>query len=156
MAEDNQAPSANLQDVQQQAANAQIDPAFVDAVNEYLAVADAQVKKVGPGGPAMAIQYAAARFNAHTFLLSVKPMYAAQERKNFLDQASEVYRKMLNQHLDGIGEERGIDVGDSELVDEYRAAGVKVGRMKDEAPGQTPAEGYVAAAQPTPPASTAE
>ena len=152
MAEDTQTP--NLSGAQTAAqADAQVDPAFVEAVNQYLALADEQTKKVGPGGPGMAIQYASARFNAHVYLLTVKPMYAAQERKNFLDQSTETFRKMLNQHLDGIGEERGIDVGDSELVDDYLAAGVKIGRMKDAA--QTPAEGYVAAAQPTPPASQA-
>ena len=155
MAEDNQAQSANMEQAAQQGNDGQIDPAFVDAVNEYLAVADAQTMKVGPGGPSMAIQYAAARFNAHFFLQTVKPIFAASERKHFLDQATTVYRKMLNQHLDGIGEERGIDVGESELADEYAAAGVKVGRMKDAA-AKTPAEGYVAAAQPAPPAANAE
>ena len=149
MAEDNQAQPANAK----QQENG-LDPAFMDAVNEYLAVADAQTQKVGPNGPSLAIQFAAARFNAHHFLMAVKPMYAAQERQNFLDQATAVFRKMLNQHLDGIGEERGIDVGESELVDEYRAAGVTVGRMKDGA-AQTPAEGYVAAAQAAPPADRA-
>jgi len=29
-----------------------------------------------------------------------------------------------------MGEERGIDVGDSELADEYKAAGVQIGRLK--------------------------
>lgn len=149
MAEDNQAQPANA--TQQ---NNQVDPAFVEAVNEYLAVADKQAQKVGPNGPGLAIQFAAARFNAHHFLMAVKPMYAAQERKNFLDQATELYRKMLNQHIDGIGEERGIDVGESELADDYAAAGLQVGRAKNAA-SQTPAEGYVAAAQPTPPTNPA-
>lgn len=151
MAEETQSQLNDATQADQQ--SNQLDPAFVEAVNDYLAVADKQTQKVGPGGPAMAIMFAAARFNSHHFLMAVKPMYAAQERKNFLDQSTETFRKMLNQHLDGIGEERGIDVGDSELVDEYLAAGVKIGRMKDAA--QTPAEGYVAAAQPTPPASQA-
>jgi hypothetical protein len=44
---------------------------------------------------------------------------------------SQMYRRMLNEHLDGLGAERGIDVGDSELADEYKAAGVKIGRLKD-------------------------
>lgn len=149
MAEDNQG-----QPITSQQADSQLDPAFINAVNEYLAVADAQTQKVGPNGPSLALQFAAARFNAHHFLLAVKPMYAAQERQNFLDSATAVFRKMLNQHLDGIGEERGIDVGDSELAAEYAAAGVKVGRMKDAA-AQTPAEGYVAAAQAAPPANQA-
>ena len=149
MAEDNQG-----QPITSQQADSQLDPAFVNAVNEYLAVADAQTQKVGPNGPSLALQFAAARFNAHHFLMAVKPMYAAQERQSFLDSATAVFRKMLNQHLDGIGEERGIDVGDSELTAEYAAAGVMVGRMKDAAT-QTPAEGYVAAAEAAPPANQA-
>lgn len=155
MAEDTQAQPANATQSAHQNNSGTIDPAFIDAVNEYLTVADAQAQKVGPGGPGLAIQFAAARFNAHHFLMAVKPMYAAQERKNFLDQTTEVFRKMLNQHLDGIGEERGIDVGESELAAEYAAAGLKVGREKDSA-AKTPAEGYVAAARPTPPAANAE
>ena len=151
MAEENQAQPANAT---QQTNNTGLDPAFIDAVNEYLAVADAQTQKVGPNGPSLALQFAAARFNAHHFLMAVKPMYAAQERQNFLDQSTAVFRKMLNQHLDGIGEERGIDVGETELADEYAAAGVKVGRMRAEG-AQTPAEGYVAAAQAAPPANQA-
>ena len=47
-----------------------------------------------------------------------------------------------------MGEERGIDVGDSELAAEYEAAGVKIGRLK----GATPAADYVAAAGAVPPA----
>ena len=154
MAEDNQIPLAtDAQDAPKNGAGP-IDPAFIEAVNEYLAVADKQAQKVGPNGPGLAIQFAAARFNAHHFLSVVKPIFAAQERKNFLDELTRIYRKMLNQHLDGLGEERGIDVGESELAEEYAAAGVTIGRQKDPAP--TPAEGYVAAAQPTPPAAKAE
>ena len=35
---------------------------------------------------------------------------------------STMYRRMLNEHLDGLGHERGIDVGESELAAEYAAA----------------------------------
>ena len=65
------------------------------------------------------------------FLTNVKPIAAAEERLPFLDYMTTMYRRMLNEHLDGMGEERGIDVGDSELAEEYKAAGVKVGRLKD-------------------------
>ena len=51
-----------------------------------------------------------------------------------------------------MGEERGIDVGDSELAAEYAAAGVQIGRMKQ----QTPAADYVAAAGANPPAASNE
>ena len=74
--------------------------------------------------------FASARFNAHVFLANVKPIAAAEERAAFLDYMSTMYRRMLNEHLDGMGEERGIDVGDSELADEYKAAGVQIGRLK--------------------------
>jgi len=34
-----------------------------------------------------------------------------------------MYRRMLNEHLDALGAERGLDVGVSELAGEYAAAG---------------------------------
>ena len=83
------------------------------------------------------------------FLVTVKPIAAAAERNAFLDYMSTMFRRMLNEHIDGMGEERGIDVGDSELADDYRAAGVKIGRLKD----HTPAGDYVAASGAVPPAS---
>ena len=95
--------------------------------------------------------YAAARFNAHVYLVSVKPIHAASERAHFLDYMSTMYRRMLNEHLDGIGQERGIDVGESELAAEYAAAGIQVGG----ATVQTPAGDYVAAAGAVPPAAPA-
>ena len=129
-----------------------VDPAFFDAVNAYLAVSEEQTRKFGVKQAAMAMNYAAARHTAHMFLVSVKPISAAAERKDFLDYTSTMYRRMLNEHLDGMGEERGIDVGDSELAAEYAAAGVQIGRMKQ----NTPAADYVAAAGATPPAASNE
>lgn len=129
-----------------------VDPAFFDAVNEYLAVGESQAGKFDLKGSTLASMFASARLNAHMFLVNVKPINAANERTAFLDYISTMYRRMLNEHLDGMGEERGIDVGDSELSDEYRAAGVKIGRLK----GQTPASDYVAAAGAVPPAEPAK
>ena len=129
----------------------QVDPAFFDAVNAYLAVSDEQTRKFGVKPATMAMNYAAARHSAHMFLVSVKPIDAANERTGFLDYMSTMYRRMLNEHLDGMGEERGIDVGESELAAEYAAAGVQVGRAK-----QTPAADYVAASGATPPAASNE
>ena len=126
-----------------------VDPAFFDAVNAYLAVSDEQTRKFGPKPAAMAMNYAAARHTAHMYLVSVKPINAANERKDFMDYMTTMYRRMLNEHLDGMGEERGIDVGESELAEDYKAAGVKIGRLKD----QTPAADYVAAAGAVPPAA---
>ena len=130
----------------------QIDPAFFDAVNAYLAISDEQTRKFGVKQAAMAVNYAAARHTAHMYLVTVKPISAAGERKDFLDYMSTMYRRMLNEHMDGMGEERGIDVGESELAAEYAAAGVQVGRAKQ----PTPANDYVAAAGATPPAASNE
>ncbi len=130
-----------------------LDPAFFECVNEYLEVTNRQSQQHGIKRISLASMFAAARFNAHVYLASVKPIHAAAERKDFLDYMSTMYRRMLNEHLDGMGEERGIDVGESELAAEYAAAGVKLGNIK-EAPADnmaTPANDYVSAAGALPP-----
>ena len=127
-----------------------LDPAFFDCVNEYLEVTNRQSQQHGVKRISLASMFAAARFNAHVYLLSVKPIHAAAERKDFLDYMTTMYRRMLNEHLDGMGEERGIDVGESELAAEYAATGVKLGRMQD-----TSANDYVSAAGAVPPAAPA-
>ena len=150
MADEQQAQNAAENEAAAQGGT-KVDPAFFDAVNAYLAVSDEQTRKWGPKQAAMAMNYAAARHTAHMYLVSVKPINAADERKDFLDYMSTMYRRMLNEHLDGMGEERGIDVGESELAAEYAAAGVQIGRMK-----QQTASDYVAAAGATPPAASNE
>ena len=150
MADEQAQQEQQAQPVADQTPN-QLDPAFFDAVNAYLAVSDEQTRKFGVKPATMAMNYAAARHSAHMFLVSVKPIDAANERTGFLDYMSTMYRRMLNEHLDGMGEERGIDVGESELAAEYAAAGVQVGRAK-----QTPAADYVAASGATPPAASNE
>jgi hypothetical protein len=129
----------------------QLDPAFFTAVNEYLELTNKQSRQHGLKRISLASLYAAARFNSHVFLSSVGPGQAAGDRTNFLDYMSTMYRRMLNEHLDGLGHERNIDVGESELAADYAAAGVQVGRM-----GQTPASDYVAAAGATPPTASKE
>ena len=129
----------------------QLDPAFFDCVNEYLELTNKQSRQYGEKRISLASMYATARFNAHVYLVSVKPIHAASERKDFLDYMSTMYRRMLNEHLDGMGQERGIDVGVSELADEYAAAGIQVGNAGQ----QTPAGDYVAAAGAVPPAAPA-
>ncbi|MDE2407327.1 MAG: DUF3144 domain-containing protein [Xanthomonadaceae bacterium] len=109
----------------------QFPPEFFDCVNAYLDLTNKQSQQYGDKNISLAALFASARFNAHVFLSSVKPIAAAEERTAFLDYMSTMYRRMLNEHIDGMGEERGIDVGDSELADEYKAAGVKIGRLKD-------------------------
>lgn len=98
-----------------------LDPAFFTCVNEYLELTNRQSKQQGLKRISMSSLYAAARFNAHVYLASVQPGEVAGERKDFLDYMSNMYRRMLNEHLDGLGAERGIDVGESELAAEYAA-----------------------------------
>lgn len=111
----------------------QFPPQFFECVNEYLELTHKQSQQFGDKNISLAALFASARFNSHVFLTNVKPIAAAEERTAFLDYMSTMYRRMLNEHLDGMGEERGIDVGDSELADEYRAAGVQMGRLKQQA-----------------------
>ena len=100
----------------------QLDPAFFTCVNEYLELTNKQAKEQGLKRISMASMYAAARFNSHVYLSTVGNQ-AAEQRGDFLDYMSQMYRRMLNEHLDGLGAERGIDVGESELAAEYAAAG---------------------------------
>ena len=133
-----------------------LDPAFFECVNEYLELTNRQSQQHGVQRISLASMFASARFNAHVYLASVKPIHAASERKEFLDYMSAMFRRMLNEHLDGLGQERGIDVGESELVAEYAAAGLKVGRMATPAEGAaTAANDYVSAAGAVPPPAPA-
>lgn len=127
-----------------------LDPAFFTSVNEYLELTNRQSREHGLKRTSLASLFAAARFNSHVFLSSVEPGQAAGERAAFMDYMTSMYRRMLNEHLDGIGHERNIDVGVSELAAEYAAAGVQVGRTE-----ATPANDYVSAASAVPPASPA-
>ena len=81
-------------------------------VNEYLELTNQQSKEHGLKRISMASLYAAARFNVHTFMQGAGANVAS-ERQDFLDYMSKLYRTMLNEHLDGLGHERGIDVGAS-------------------------------------------
>ncbi len=97
----------------------QLDPAFFTCVNAFLELANKQAREQGLKRISMATLFATARFNVHGFLGNVTD--AADQRKDFLDYMTTMYRRMLNEHLDGIGAERGINVGESELADEYAA-----------------------------------
>lgn len=132
-----------------------MDPLFFECVNEYLEVTNRQSQQYGLKRISLASMFAASRFNAHVYLASVKPIHAASERKDFLEYMSTMYRRMLNEHLDGMGEERGIDVGESELAAEYAAAGLQIGNMKSTSANDdaTPANEYVSAAGAVPPAT---
>ncbi len=127
MTDENQARGAAAQQgqgqqEQAQQGPAQLDPAFFTCVNEYLELTNRQSREQGLKRISMASLYAAARFNSHVYLANAGSA-AAAERKDFLDYMTNMYRRMLNEHLDGLGAERGIDVGESELAEEYKAAG---------------------------------
>ena len=92
----------------------QLDPKFFTVVNEYLELTNKQSKEHGLKRISMASLYAAARFNVHTFMQGAGANVAS-ERQDFLNYMTKLYRTMLNEHLDGLGHERGIDVGASEL-----------------------------------------
>ena len=124
------------------------DPAFYASVNEYLELTNRQSREHGLKRISLVSMYAAARFNSHVFLSSIEPSRAAADRTSFLDDMSTLYRRMLNEHLDGLGRERNINVGTSELAAEYAAAGLQVGKA-----APTPASEYVAAAAAIPPAN---
>jgi hypothetical protein len=125
-----------------------VDPMFFTCVNEYLELTHRQMQQFGDKRISLASLFAAARFNTHVFLSNVEPQRIPDERTDFLDYMSNLYRRMLNEHLDGLGQERNLDVGESELAAEYAAAGLKVGRMAG-----NPANDYVAAAGAVPPAN---
>jgi Protein of unknown function (DUF3144) len=97
----------------------QLDPAFFTCVNEYLELTNRQAKQQGLKRISVASLYAAARFNSHVYLSFEGD--AAASRKDFLDYMTNLYRRMLNEHLDSLGVERGLNVGESELAAEYAA-----------------------------------
>ena len=96
-----------------------LDPAFFTCVNEYLELTNKQAKQQGLKRISVASLYAAARFNSHVYLSFEGD--AAGSRKEFLDYMTHMYRRMLNEHLDALGAERGVNVGESELAAEYAA-----------------------------------
>ncbi len=103
----------------QNAAPTQLDPAFFTCVNEYLELTNKQAKQQGLKRISVAALYAAARFNSHVYLSFEGD--AAAARTDFLDYMTQMYRRMLNEHLDALGAERGLNVGESELAAEYAA-----------------------------------
>ena len=150
------------QQAQQAAGNQNnVDPAFFTSVNEFLELTERQSQQYSLKRTSLVTLFAAARFNSHVFMGSIEPGRIAGERTDFLDYMTTMYRRMLNEHIDGLGQERNIDVGESELAEEYAAAGVQVGRMATSAADSandaaTPANEYVSAAGAVPPATPAK
>lgn len=146
MADESQAQPADAQNP------SQLDPAFFDCVNEYLDLTNKQARQQGAKRISLASLYAAARFNAYFYLTSVPAAELAGQRTEFLDYMATMYRRMLNEHLDGMGHERNLDVGESELAADYAAAGVQLGQV-----ARTATEQFdTAAAGATPPAASNE
>jgi hypothetical protein len=134
-----------------------VDPKFFECVNEYLELTHRQAQQFGDKRISLASMFAAARFNSHVFLTMIDPSRVPGERTEFLDYMTHMYRRMLNEHLDGLGQERNIDVGESELAAEYAEAGLQVGRMATPAEdAATPANDYVSAAGAVPPPTAAK
>jgi hypothetical protein len=125
--EDTQAQAPAQEQPPQTVKPFQFDPAFYTCVNEYLDLTSRQSKQQSLGRTNLASLYAAARFNAHVYMVNAGDK-AAAERAGFLDYMGTMYRRMLNEHLDALGAERGVDVGESELAAEYAAAGFTPGR----------------------------
>ena len=98
----------------------ELDPQFFSVVNEYLELTNRHSKDHGLKRISMASLYAASRFNAHVYLTNAGSE-AGKDRPAFLDYMTKLYRQMLNEHLDGLGHERGMDVGESELKAEIAA-----------------------------------
>ena len=119
MTDETQGQAGQTENTQQQA-GAPLDPQFFSVVNEFLELTNRQSQQQGLKRISMASLYATARFNAHVYLANAGST-AASDRTKFLDYMSTLYRRMLNEHLDGLGAERGIDVGESELAADYAA-----------------------------------
>ena len=128
---------------------------FFASVNEYLDVTRKQSTESGPQRPSVASMFAAARFNAYVFIGTVPPNSVADHRTAWLDHTTALFRRMLNENLDGLGREHNVDVGVSELPQGGAvvadAAGVEAPAAEPSAP--TSAADYVAAAGAMPPSS---
>ena len=123
---------------------------FFASVNEYLDVTRKQSTESGPQRPSVASMFAAARFNAYVFIGTVPPNSVADHRTAWLDHSTTLFRRMLNENLDGLGREHNVDVGVSELG-QAGAAAAEVPAA--DAPAPTSAADYVAAAGAMPPSS---
>ena len=123
---------------------------FFASVNEYLDVTRKQSTESGPQRPSVASMFAAARFNAYVFIGTVPPNSVADHRTAWLDHTTTLFRRMLNENLDGLGREHNVDVGVSELG---QAGAAAAEAPAADAPAPTSAADYVAAAGAMPPSS---
>jgi hypothetical protein len=89
-----------------------LDPAFFEVVNKFVQVANRQGSIHGLKRTSFAALYGVARYNCYTYL-TVEPDVPGS-RAGFLDHMTDLYRRMLNEHLDALGVEHGVDVGQPE------------------------------------------
>ena len=88
-----------------------LDPDFFACSNTYLDIANQQARQQGLRRVSAAILFAAARYNVHAYLgfeTDVKGTSA-----DFLDYMTGLYRNMLEEHLVGVANERGIELAAS-------------------------------------------
>ncbi len=98
----------------------QIDPEFFVCSNTYLDIANQQARQQGMRRVSGAILFAAARYNVHAYLgfeTDVKGTSA-----DFVDYMTGLYRNMLQDHLVGLANERGIELAPSLLEQEASVA----------------------------------
>ncbi len=97
----------------------QIDPEFFVCSNTYLDIANQQARQQGLRRVSGAILYAAARYNVHAYLgfeTDVKGTSA-----DFIDYMTGLYRNMLEEHLAGIAQERGIELASASVAPTAKA-----------------------------------
>ena len=92
------------------------DGEFFRAANEYLELARKQTESFGVNRASIVGLFAVARFGSHVFLGTIPPPAIPANRTAWLDHTTDLFRRMLNEQLDALGQERGIDVGVSELA----------------------------------------
>ena len=127
------------------------DGEFFHAANEYLELARKQTESFGVNRASIVGLFAVARFGSHVFLGTVPPPAIPANRTAWLDHTTALFRRMLNEQLDALGEERGMNVGTSELAPAEPAAAPADAAAEVAAP--TTAADYVAAAGAMPPSN---
>lgn len=84
----------------------QLDPEFFACSNTYLDIANQQARQQGMRRVSGAILFAAARYNVHAYLGYETDVRGTKE--DFLNHMADLYRTMLDDHLTGLANERGI------------------------------------------------
>ena len=91
----------------------QLDPEFFVCSNTYLDIANQQARQQGMRRVSGAILFAAARYNVHAYLGF--ETYVKGTSADFVDYMTGLYRNMLQDHLVGLANERGIELAPSLL-----------------------------------------